>query len=455
MALLGMFNWMRGSQAQLPAVREDPPLAAPKAEGQAPRPLPEWTSAELFGGLNSYAGPLVNRTTSMQVAAVYACVRLIAGAIAGLPLHVFKRGGDDRSRARNHPLDWILNGQPNSLMPPAVWLEYVVTSILLAGDSFNLITRTAGGQPLELIPLDPATVMVTRKNGMLVYLIQGDDGRWFAVDQGDMLHIPGVGFSLTTGRSLSVVAHAARQGIGIAMAAEEYSARFFSNGARPDVVLRYPNKLTPDQVNNLKEFWMRKHSGLANAHMPAVLTEGGDISTLSLNAEDAQLLEARKFQVIDIARAFGVPPFMIGETEKTSSWGSGIETQGIGFVTYTLSPHTKKIEQEINRKLLQTARFFVEFNFTGLLRADAAARGAYFRQAIGGAGQAGWMTQNEVRKLENMPAMPGGDQLHTGMAEPGAADPTKDKAGDDAQEDDAAGDDAPAPDNTAAGGNAN
>jgi HK97 family phage portal protein len=440
--MLGFFSRSRGQVAL--AERQEPQLMAPKAEGQAPRPLPDWSAAELFSGIPSLAGPVVTAETAMRVAAVYACVRLIAGAIAGLPLHVFKQESDDRVRARNHPLDWLLNHAPNSLMTAAVWLEYVVTSILLAGDSFNLIVWTAGGQALEIIPLDPGTVHVQRRGNLWIYTVLLPDGRWIAVDQGDILHIPGVGFSLTTGRSKSVIAHAARQGIGIAIAAEDYSARFFANGVRPDVVLKYPSKLTTEQVQQLKDFWVKKHSGLANAHAPAVLTEGGEIETLSLSAEDAQLLEARKFQVIDIARAFGVPPVMIGESEKNSSWGTGIESQGIGFRTYCLRQHGTKIEQEVNRKLLGSGRFFVEFNYDGLLQADSTARGNYFRQALGGSSGPGWMTQNDVRRKENLPRIddPAADRLSTGT-KPEDPKPSEGKD-DDAQEQPAGGNPPPA-----------
>lgn len=433
--MVGIFARLFGGGDAAPA-RQEPQLLpavidqAPAVADQAPKPLPQWSTAELLpilGGIESFAGPIVTAETAMRVSAVFACVRTIAGAIACLPLHVFKAQGEDRARARAHPVDWILNGEPNRVMTPAVFLEYLVASILLAGDAFCLIGRTVGGGIIDLVPIDPRCVQVRMVDGVQVYLIQGYDGQWFAVDQSDVLHIPGVGFNMRTGRGMSVIGWAARQAIGAAMAAEEYSARFFSNGARPDVVLKYPNKLTPDQVEQLRTFWMRKHSGLQNAHTPAVLTEGGDIETLTMTAEDAQLIATRQFQVEDIARAFGVPPFMIGQTDKTTSWGSGVETMGIGFVTYTLRPYLTKIEQEINRKLLGTGRFFAEFNVTGLLRGDSKARAEFYRSALGGSSGPGWMKPNEVRRLENLPqdADPQSDKLTTGTAPAPGGDPDK------------------------------
>ena len=159
---------------------------------------------------------------------------------------------------------------------------------------------------------------------------------------------------------------------------------------------------------------MARYAGVANAHIPAILTGGGDVKTLSLNPGDAQLIETRGFQAADIARFYGVPPHMIGLTDKATSWGSGIEQQSIGFIKYTLQRHLVKIEQEINRKCFRTARNFAEFNTAGLERGDYKARNEGYRIAVGRAGEPGWMTINEIRKLENLPPIDGGDTLNPG-----------------------------------------
>src|SRR5205814_313822 len=145
-----------------------------------------------------------------------------------------------------------------------------------------------------------------------------------------------------------------------------------------------------------------KYGGADNSHKPLVLWGGMTAKELSLNAEDAQLLESRRFQVEDIARAFGIPPFMLGATDKTTSWGSGVEHMGQGFLTYTLQPHLNRFQQEINRKIFRISRYFVEFNTAGLLQADAQGRAKFYREAIGGSQGPGWMKINEVRRLENL-----------------------------------------------------
>lgn len=179
-----------------------------------------------------------------------------------------------------------------------------------------------------------------------------------------------------------------------------------------------------EQVDQLRGQFAERYQGVANSHRPLLLTNGLKVQPITLNAADAQLLESRKFQIEDICRVFGVPPFMVGHTEKTTSWGSGVESMGIGFVKYTLQGHLTAIEQEFNRKLFKTANNFAEFAVEGLLRADSTARSNYYRAALGGSGGSGWMSVNEVRALENLPAIDGGegvsqwDQPSAGEAPP-------------------------------------
>ena len=170
-----------------------------------------------------------------------------------------------------------------------------------------------------------------------------------------------------------------------------------------------------------RESWMARYAGVQNAHIPAILTGGGDVKTLSLNPEDAQLIETRNFQAADIARFFGVPPHMIGLIDKSTSFGTGIEQQSIGFVKYTLARHLVKFEQEINRKCFRTARNFAEFQTSGLERGDYKARNEGYRIALGRAGEPAWMTINEVRKLENLPPIDGGDAMQQSAPAPAPA----------------------------------
>lgn len=357
----------------------------------------------------SYAGQVVTKETAMRVSAVYACVRLIAGSIASLPLPVYERTPDGRKRQDLHPLFWKLNEEPTPRFTAATMWEYATKCVLLRGDAFLWVKRNAAFVVTELVPIDPDMVIVERQGDRLVYYVQEGDRR-FGVDQDDMIHLPGFGFNGI--RSMSVIQWAAKQSIGIAMAAEEHSARFFSNGMSPSYAITSPGQMKPDQVERLRQQVAEKAGGTVNAHKPLVLTEGLDIKDISLSATDGQLMDARKFQVIDIARAFGVPPHMIGATEVSSSWGSGIEQMTLGYVKFTLAPYLNRFEQEINRKLFKTARNFVSFDLSGLLRGDDKARADYLRQALGGSQGPGWLTVNEVRHEDFLLPVEGGNTLY-------------------------------------------
>ncbi len=357
----------------------------------------------------SASGVTISAATSLRVSAVYACVQRIAGSIASLPLHTYKRTQDGRERAA-HPIWWLLNEQPTGRYSAAAMWEKVAADILLRGDSFIFIARDALGGVKELIPLPHGNVDVIRDDkqvgGELTYYVR--DAKTFGVDAADMLHIPGLGFDGT--RSMSVIQYAARNAAGTAMAMDEYAGKFFSGGAHPSIVLQTDGKMSADQISKLQATFASKYGGVENAHkLPLVLTEGLKAEALSISATDSQLLEARRFQVVDIARAFGVPPHMIGETTASTSWGSGIESMTRGFVTFTLQPHLIRIEQEVNRKLWpKRETYFVEFNRDALIEGDSAAQAAYFRAALGGPGTGlGWMSVDEVRKLKNLPPMGG------------------------------------------------
>ena len=363
----------------------------------------------LTGGLQSSAGVVVNEKTAMRVSAVYACVRLIAGAIANLPLPVYTGESTNRKQVK-HPIATLLNREPTPGFTAATFWEYIISSSLLSTDGLAEIKRTAGGKITGFVPLHPRSVDIIKHDGRLVYTIYPDGGDAYSVDQDDMLHIPGFGFDGV--RGMSVVQYVARQGIGISIAAEDYSGEFFSNGARPDFCLQTDaNNVGEDTAKVLRSTWQARHQGKGNRHLPAVLTGGLKVQQITMSAEDAQLLATRQWQVIDIARAFGVPPFMIGEMEKTTSWGSGVETMGIGFLLYTLLPHLNRAQQEINRKCFSSERFFVEFNVDGLLRGDSKTRHEIYRKALGGSAGNGYMTVNEVRAKENLPPKDGGDEL--------------------------------------------
>jgi HK97 family phage portal protein len=370
---------------------------------------------QIFGDMPTAAGAVVNERTAMKVSAVSACVRLIAGAIAALPVPIYRRTEKGREQV-DHPLWWLLNEQPTPRYTAASFWEFVTAQMLLRGDGIAYIDR-AGPSSAGIrgfIPVKRDNALITRRGDRLVYTIfdVDDDGEvgHFNLDQDDVLHFAGMGFNGIS--SMSVIQWAARQSIGVAMKADEHAAQIFGSGAHIQYAIKSPKRMSPEQQDDFRAAWVAKYSGQGISSMPLVLTEGLDVQELALNAVDSQLLESRRYQVVDIARAFGVPPHMIGETSQSTSWGSGIEQMGIGFVIYTLLPHLRRFAQELNRKLWpRSMQYFTEFNVAGLLAGDSKTQAEVFAKALGGPGTQGYMTVNEVRRLKNLPPVPGGDDL--------------------------------------------
>ncbi|CAO3904193.1 phage portal protein [Achromobacter mucicolens] len=367
---------------------------------------------QIFGDPRTAAGAVVNEQTAMRVSAVYACVSLIAGSIAQLPLPVFERVGGARQQV-DHPYWWTLNEQfCPTWVASAAW-EFLITQMLLRGDGIAYIVRNRAGAMTNLIPWPRSRVEIReqerespRELRRLQYTFYDDKG-FFTVDQDDVIHIPGFGFNGIS--SMSVIQWGARNGIGIAIQGDEHAGKFFSEGGKPEVAIKAPAAMSPDMQEDFRAAWVAKYGGIqGNRRIPLILTEGLDVKELTMSAVDQQLLESRQWQVIDIARAFGVPPHMIGEMTKSSSWGSGIEQMGIGFVKYTLAPHLKRMKGELNRKLFRTARYFTEHNTDGLMAGDSKAQAEYFAKALGGPGTQGWMSVDEVRRVKNLQPL-GGD----------------------------------------------
>lgn len=354
----------------------------------------------------------------MRVSAVFACTRLICGAIASLPIDIYKRDKDQRTKQlTTHPYWWLLNEEACAQWTSASFWEFVVAQMLLRGDSIVYIVRESPGSPniKALLPFRREQVIIMRRPPdnprtppKLTYFFTTPEGS-FGAEQEDVLHFPG--FEFNGINSLSVIQWGARNGIGIAMRADEFAGKFFSQGAQPQIAVTSPKQMSPDQQNRFKQAWSDKYQGQGPTGIPLILTEGLDVKELSMTMVDAQLMETRKWQVTDIARAFGVPPHMIGETTNATSFGTGIEQMGQGFVDYTLGPHLERIEDELNRKLYPRNPYYIEFNADGLKRADATGRANYYKSALGGTQNPAWMTPNEIRALENLPPVPDGDKL--------------------------------------------
>ena len=349
----------------------------------------------------------------MQMTAVYSCVRILAEAIAGLPLHLYRytdSGG--KEKATDHPLYLLLHDEPNPEMSSFVFRETLMTHLLLWGNAYAQIIRNGKGEVMALYPLMPNKMSVERdENGQLYYTYTrsaeeaktAETGRVILLPK-DVLHIPGLGFDGLVGYSPIAMA---KNAIGLAIATEEYGAKFFANGAAPSGVLEHPGTIKDPQ--RVREAWQSQFGGSSNSGKIAVLEEGMKYTPISISPEQAQFLETRKFQINEIARIFRVPPHMVGDLEKSSF--SNIEQQSLEFVKYTLDPWVVRWEQSIARSLLsenEKKQYFVKFNLEGLLRGDYASR----MNGYATARQNGWMSANDIRELENLdriPAEEGGD----------------------------------------------
>ena len=364
-----------------------------------------------MGGTTS--GKTVTERTAMQMTAVYSCVRILAEAVAGLPLHLYKyteNGG--KEKAIDHPLYRLLHDEPNPEMSSFVFRETLMTHLLLWGNAYAQVIRNGKNEVIALYPLMPNKMSVDRdSNGQLYYsYYRGadeairDTQNTVILKPSDVLHIPGLGFDGLVGYSPIAMA---KNAIGMAIACEEFGAKFFANGAAPSGVLEHPG--TIKDPSRVRDAWQSQFGGSSNSGKVAVLEEGMKYTPISISPEQAQFLETRKFQINEIARIFRVPPHMVGDLEKSSF--SNIEQQSLEFVKYTLDPWVIRWEQSIQRALLshdEKAVYFAKFNLEGLLRGDYQSRMNGY--AIGR--QNGWMSANDIRELENLdriPAEEGGD----------------------------------------------
>ncbi len=355
-----------------------------------------------FGSTSS--GKPVNETTAMQMTAVYSCVRILSEAVAGLPLNIYRyNDSGGKEKAFTHPLYRLLHDEPNPEMTSFAFRETLMSHLLIWGNAYAQVIRNARGEVVALYPLMPNKMTVDRdQSGRLFYVYQrgaedskalGSESR-VILSPPDVLHIPGLGFDGLIGYSPIAMA---RNAIGLAIATEEYGAKFFANGAAPSGVLEHPGTLKDPQ--RIRDSWNAAHQGSESAHKIAVLEEGLKYTPIGISPEQAQFLETRKFQINEIARIFRVPPHMLADLEKSSF--SNIEQQSLEFVKYTLDPWVVRWEQSMCRVLLSESEktgYFIKFNVDGLLRGDYASRMSGYATAR----QNGWMSANDIRELENL-----------------------------------------------------
>lgn len=361
----------------------------------------------------SASGKQVNERTSMQMTAVYSCVRILSEAVASLPLNVYRyteTGG--KEKAINHSLYRLLHDEPNPEMSSFIFRETLMTHLLLWGNAYAQIIRNGKGEVIALYPLMPDRMTVDRDaNGRLYYKYRKSNDDAPTMESGvvnlapsDVLHVPGLGFDGLVGYSPIAMA---KNVIGLAIAAEEYGSKFYANGAAPSGVLEHPGTLK--DPTRVRDSWNSTFGGSSNSHKVAVLEEGMKYTPISISPNEAQFLETRKFQINEIARIFRVPPHMVGDLEKSSF--SNIEQQSLEFVKYTLDPWVIRWEQALYRTLLseeEKKSYFFKFNVEGLLRGDYQSR----MQGYATARQNGWMSANDIRELEDLDRIPaelGGD----------------------------------------------
>ncbi|KJF73258.1 portal protein [Agrobacterium arsenijevicii] len=352
------------------------------------------------------AGEPVTDTSVLSISSAWACVNLLAGTIASLPLMIYRRDAKGvREVFYEHPLYRLLHDSPNYDQTAVDFWEFIAASIEMRGNGYARIERSSRGVA-SLTPVNPALMGVRRlQNGTIEYRWT-QDGRQYVETDKTVLHIRGFGGNPLGGMS---TLHFGRHTFSLARAIDKSAGSTFKNGMRPSGVLTFDKWLSPEQRKLAEEKMATKFQSSADTGKPMILEGGTKWEQLTLAPEDAQMLESRSFSVEEVCRFFGVPPFLIGHTEKTTSWGSGIEQQTIGFQKFTLRRRLKRIEQAIQKQLLtpsdRAAGVSVEFNLEGLLRADSGGRARFYQQMT----SIGAMTINEVRDLENLPPVEGGD----------------------------------------------
>jgi len=375
-------------------------------------------SGQIFVFGKADSGEVVNERSAMQIATVYACVRLLAESVAGLPLHLYRFTDDTeqgKERARNHPLYRILYRQPNAEMTSFSFRETMMTHLLLWGNAYAQIIRDGRNNVLGLYPLQPDQVEVDRDDkGRIYYIyhaytneVPGVKNKDYYFRRDEIFHIPGLGFNGLVGFSPIAMM---KNALGTTIAVEKYGSSFFKNGAQPSGVLQHPGVLkNPEKI---RENWSDVYGGANNAHKVAVLEEGMEYKPISLPPEDSQFLSTRQFGVNEICRIFRVPPHMVQDLSHATF--SNIEHQSIDFVMHTLMPWLIRWEQSIIKDLLipgEQDTFFPKFNVDGLLRGDYASRMSGYATGISN----GFLSPNDVHRLENMdliPAEKGGDSYY-------------------------------------------
>lgn len=352
----------------------------------------------MFDGSASKTGIAITEDSAMRLSAVFGAVRVISETIASLPWMVKQDFEGSTRNAAAHPINQLIHS-PNGMMTDFNFRESCQAHLCLHGNAYIAIKRNEAGQPVSLIPVHPDRVKVKVYKDEKFYTI--DDGKE-TFDDTEMIHIVGLSFDGIVGKS---VIEAARESIGLGLAADQFGGSFFGNGANVNTVLTHPGRLSDDAYKRLMASWQRRYAGLDNAHKTAILEEGMNLTKVSISPSESQFLETRQFGVVDIARFFRIPLAYLGSLENSST-RANIEEQGIQFQRNTILPWVKRWEAEFNRKLFPNGNeYYIRFNMDGLLRGDISSRYSSYATAR----QWGWLSVNDIRKFEGLDNIDNGD----------------------------------------------
>jgi len=362
-------------------------------------PLTDTRLLDMLGIQRTHSGKSVNEITALGLAAVWRAMQLTCSVPASLPFHAYKQSNESRVLAGGQ--SQALLDDPHPDMTPFEFWQTVYMHKRLWGNAYVRKLRNQLGQTAELWPIHPSRVRVGRESdaGRKVYAI---DGGQEVLSDNEIVHFPGLGYDGICGAS---PVRMARESIGLGLAAQEFGARFFGSGSLATGILQTEQRLTQKQADALSQRWKDKHSGIHNANGTIVLDKGATFHQLTIPPGDAQFLESRRFQITEVCRWFGLPPFLMFETETSTSWGTGLEQQALAWVKFDLQPELVGMEQRATKHILRPGSVYAHYSIEGLLRGDTKARSAFYKAMW----EIGAYSTNEIRALEEQAPVEGGD----------------------------------------------
>lgn len=369
----------------------------------------QWFRDWFAGGPPVYSGVAVNEDTAVKLVSVFACVRLLSESISMLPFPLYKALKVGKEKATYHPLYSILHDIPNPECSSFQFRQIMMVNALLCGSAKAEIQRDSSGNVVALWPIPSRNIMTTRnsKTKEIVYLVHNPDGSETPLYPEQVFDLPGMGFNNV--KTFNPV-QLAREAIGLGLATEEFGARFFGQGTTGSGIVEYPGKMSDKAYDRYTESMRDKYEGLKNSNRLIFLEEGLKFHQLTIPPDNAQFLETRKFQVVEIARFFNVPPHMIMDFEGATF--SNIEQKSLEYVTYSLMPWLVKWEQAVYKCLLtptERKKFYARISVDALLRGDIKTRMEGYHNMI----QDGVYNADEVRELEDMnPQADGQGQIY-------------------------------------------